>query len=274
MSLFSAAPAFALDVFRIAFGMVLTVDFVQFWRRATMVVGREAIIDHDTFIARRDRTWTLFQYEVATHASAVHAIYAVGVVASVLLTLGLFTKVALLVAYVVLVSTINRNPQLTNSGHALAALLGFYCLFSPVGASLSLDERLFPALARLDAGWAWAVWIARAQITFMYLASVRQKLRHRDWRNGTLVYKVTSCGVQRTALPMPSSFAIVGVSRALTYGVLAAEIVLPLLLWNHAAAPYAIVGLAAMHLSMSAFLHVGTFPLYAIAGALLFLPAR
>lgn len=273
MSAFSTSPVAALDVFRIAFGLVLTIDFVQFWRRSTMAVGREAIVDHDTFLARRDRTWTVFQYELATQAVAVHAIYAVAVVASVLLTVGLATKPALVVAYVVLISTINRNPPLANSGHALAALLAFYCLFSPVGASLSLDARTFPALARLDVGWAWAVWIARAQITFMYLASVRQKLRHEDWRNGSLVYKVTSCGVQRTALPMPSAFAIVAVSKALTYGVLAAEIVLPLLLWNRGAAPYAIVGLAAMHLSMSAFLNVGTFPLYAIAGALLFVPA-
>lgn len=271
-TLLSTNPIWALEVFRIAFALVLATDFVSFWRRADMMVGPDALVDHETFLGRADRSWTLFQYDFANRRLALHATYAIATVASVLLALGLATKPALLVAYVVLVSTIHRSPQLTNSGHSLAALLCLYCLFSPIGASVSLDARAFPALARLDFGWAWALWIARAQMTAMYLASVWQKLRHKDWREGSLIYKVTSCGVQRTSLPMPSAFAIVGVSKALTYGVLAAEVLLPVLLWIPATAPYAIVGLAAMHLSMSAFLHVGTFPLYAIAGALLFLP--
>lgn len=103
-------------------------------------------------------------------------------------------------------------------------------------------------------------------------ASVYQKLQHKDWREGTLVYKVTSYGLQRTSLPMPRAFAILAVSMTLTYSVLVAEAVLPVLLWFDSTAGFAIVALAVLHLGMSAYLNVGTFPFYAIAGTLLFLP--
>jgi hypothetical protein len=260
----------ALDVFRIAFGAVLLFDLIGFWRMASMIVGPDGTIRRETFLALPNRSWTLFQYEFS-RGPVLHAIYALGAASAVLLIVGAATKIALLICLLVLGSTINRNRAFSNSGHALAAILMFFCLFSPIGASLSVDSSA-PFLAKLDVGWRWGMLACQLQLTLMYWASVYQKLQHKDWRDGTMIYQVTSYGLQRTSLPMPRSFGVLAVSKLATYSVLAAEIVLPLMLWSAPTAPFAIAALAALHLSMSLYLNVGTFPFYAIAATLLFLP--
>lgn len=268
--LFSHHAGPALELFRIALGLTLLWDFLQFWRFSGMNVGPSAILDLDTFRALPRRSWTLFQYEPVARF-AIPWIYLLGSLASICLAIGFFTKIALLVCLLILNSSINRNRQWFNGGHALAAILLFLAAFSPIGASLSADSSS-PRLSSMNFGWSWAVLACKCQLTLMYLASVSQKLRHKDWREGLLVYKVTSHGVQRTSVPMPRAFSILFVSRLLTYAVLAAELVLPILLWLDATALLAIVALAAMHLSFSLLLNVGTFPCYVIASLLLFLP--
>ena len=234
-----------------------------------MMVGPDAIVDLETFTAQAGRTWTLFRYETLARRPAI--VFASAMLAAIALALGLATKLALVVCFVIWTSILNRNKQLTNSGHALAAILMWFCLFSPIGATMSLDSH-FPWLQRFDVGWSWGFRMCQCQITIMYLLSACQKLLHKDWRAGLIAYKVTSLGFQRTRVPMPRVFAILAVSKALTYSVLAAEVVLPILLWFETSASFAIVALAAMHLGMSAFLDVGTFSFYAIAGTMLFLP--
>src|SRR5207245_527144 len=160
--------------------------------------------------------------------------FVVTLASSACLVLGYRTRLAALLVFVGLLSFQRRDPYAFDSGDDLLRIIALYLVLSAAGASLSLDslrrarERFweFPARAR------WPVRLLQVQLSVIYLATVWAKTRGTSWNDGSAVSYALRLK-DLTRFPVPSGLTTsVLVSNVMTYGTLAIELSLGVLVWN------------------------------------------
>jgi hypothetical protein len=202
------------------------------------------------------------------------ALFVVLLVASLCVVLGLFTRLACVLVFVGIASFERRNPFVFNSGDGLMRVLALYLALAPAGAALSLD-RLRTARAAvwefpLRAPWAWR--LLQVQFSILYLAAVWAKARGQSWGDGTAVsYALRVGDVQRFAAPHFISESLI-VSNLLTYGTLALELALAVLVWNRVLRPWVLGAGVLLHLGIELTIRVGFFSLALLVLYLVWLP--
>ena len=72
----------------------------------------------------------------------IAAIFWIAIGSAVLLTIGLFTRASSILVFVCLNSIQQRNLYITHGGDTFLRLAGFFLIFAPAGAALSLDRLL------------------------------------------------------------------------------------------------------------------------------------
>jgi hypothetical protein len=110
------------------------------------------------------------------------------------------------------------------------------------------------------------------QLSILYLAAVWAKVRGPTWNDGTAIsYAVRVGDLKR--LPVPYFVAHTAtISNLLTYGALAIELGLAVLVWNRRLRPW-VLGLGvALHLGIDWSIRVGFFTLAVLVLFLAFLP--
>ncbi len=220
--------------------------------------------------------WTWSLLEVFSSDVALVALFGVLVVAAACVLVGYHTRLASLVAFVLLVSFERRNPVVLNAADILLRLIALYLALAPAGAALSVDrwrrhrDRFWEFPARAP----WALRLVQLQVSALYLFTVWLKLQGETWSQGTAVsYSLRVTEVARFDLPSwIDSSALV--SNVATYGTLAIEAALALLIWNRRARPWVIAAGVALHLSVLATIVVGLFSVTVFVGYLAFTPAE
>lgn len=209
--------------------------------------------------------------------AALVVVYLALLAGSILLTAGLFTRLAAAVVFLALLAFARRNSLVFNSGDGLLRNLAFFLALAPAGASLSLD-RLRRARDRF---WEfperapWALRLIQIQVSILYLSTVWQKVRGINWNDGTAVsYALRIEDLERFPLPW-QVINSVQIANLATFGTLAAELSLGILIWNRVLRPY-VIGLGVgMHLSIDYSIRVGFFSYAILASYLAFLsPSR
>ncbi|MEA2299390.1 MAG: hypothetical protein QOF77_2326 [Solirubrobacteraceae bacterium] len=194
---------------------------------------------------------------------AVVAVYAALLAGSLALAAGWWTRLAAAVVFVGLLSLERRDPWVFNGGDGLLRLVAFYLMLAPAGAALSLDRRrrhpqdfwAFPARA------PWALRLMQIQLSVVYLAGVWDKVQGASWNNGTAVsyaLRVTDIAGLPTPAFLSHSPAVVNL---LTFGTLATELALGILVWSRRARPWVLLVGVALHLSIGWAIRVGFFGL-------------
>jgi hypothetical protein len=130
--------------------------------------------------------------------------------------------------------------------------MAFYLMLVPTGAALSLDRwrRARDRFWEFPARAPWALRLIQIQISVVYVTSVWSKMQGDTWNSGTAVYY--AIGVQDVQrFPVPS-FVLhnVLIINLLTYGTLALEASIAVLVWNKKARPYVLLMGVALHLAM------------------------
>lgn len=204
---------------------------------------------------------------------AVALLFAALLLAAVCMTLGFQTRLASVIVFLGLLSFERRSPLVFNAGDQLLRILAFYMMLAPSGSALSLDRRLnggrlleFPARA------PWALRLMQLQLSFVYIGAVWAKVQGTTWNDGTAVsYALRLTDLQR--LPVPSFVThSVTLSALLTYGTLATELSLGLLVWNRRLRPWVLGSGVLLHLGIDWSLRVGFFTLALFVMYLAFLP--
>ncbi|MGI9120474.1 MAG: HTTM domain-containing protein [Acidimicrobiales bacterium] len=269
---FAPTPTSTLAVVRIAYGAVLlawtlslSFDLTAFFSTSGVVPDRP----------RPPWTWSLF--DLFPSDGAVLVVFGLLVAAAVCLLVGYRTRLAALVAMVCLLSFQARNPYALNSGDILLRVIGFYLVFAPAGAALSVDRwRLAPR----SPWWAfperapWALRLIQLQLSAMYGFAVWAKLRGTTWNEGTAVsYALRLQDLVRIPVP-PSITQSLAISNALTFGTLATEVALTTLVWNRRARPWVLALGVVMHVLIDLTITVGFFSFAVFVGYLAFVPAE
>jgi vitamin K-dependent gamma-carboxylase-like protein len=263
----------SLAVFRIAFGLV-----VFFWSLSLLpelfpFYTKGGILPKQPhFTGDLRAAWGLLG--IFPSKTVVVIVFVALMVASICLILGLFSQLAAVVVFVALLSFQRRNPFVVNSGDVLMRLLALYLIFAPTSAGLSIGRFLrnrkefwsFPARP------AWPIRMLQIQFSVVYLFAVWSKVRGITWNNGTAVsYALRITDLERFPVPAFVTHSPL-ISNVLTFGTLALELSLAILVWNRALRPWVLLAGLSLHLGIEYAIRIGFFSLTIISLYLIWVP--
>jgi hypothetical protein len=206
--------------------------------------------------------------------AAVLLFYFLLLVGTIALLAGFRARLAALVVFVCLISFGRRDPWVLNSGDLLVQVLAFYMLFMPSGTALSVDRWLgepgrfweFPARA------IWPLRLLQVQVSILYLAAVWAKVRGVTWNDGTAVsYAFRIDDIARFPVPGFVTDSLVLVNL-LTYGTLAVELSIGILVWNRVLRPWVLLLGVGLHLGIDYAVRVGFFSYAVLVAYIAFVP--
>jgi hypothetical protein len=264
----STAP---VEVLRIAFGVVVTVWMFSLVPVLGPFFGRGGVIPPRELPFGG---WTMFT--LVQGSPLIWVLWLAGVLGAVALTVGFRTRLAALVVFVVVMSVVRSAPLAFNAGDGLLRLVALYVLLMPAGSAASVDRWradpehvwTFPRRA------PWALRLAQIQISVIYISTVWEKAAGARWRDGTAVSYAVRIG-ELSRLPVPSFVTDSPLLAELaTFGTLAAELAIGILVWNRAARPWVLALGVLLHLSIELTLAVGFFSVTIVTLYLAFLPPR
>lgn len=247
---FEPVPTSTLAALRIGVGVLAALSAVTLWP------------DLDVFFGA---TWL--------GAAAARALAAVLFCAAAFLVVGYRTRVAAVVVLACLIVLASVNPFIFNSGDDLLRYLALFVALSPAGAALSVDcLRREGTVWRFPPRPVWPLRLVQLQVTLMYVAAVGHKLRGTTWLAGTAAsYPVRIPDMVRFTLPSAVAGSV-PVAHVLTWGTLAIEAAIPVLVWNRRTRPW-VLGLGVvLHLGIDLTLRAGLFSWVVLVSYLAFVP--
>lgn len=258
-----------LALLRIAIGLALLTDqLFQHLPYFTYLYGPEGVAPAGLYDAGALRNWNwTMAWFYTDDPLVVGVVFAVWVGATAALIIGMRTRWAALLAWLLGMAFLNRHRLSANEGDELRQLALFLLIFTPCAEALSWDARREPQLGLGRAQSPWGVRLFQLQLCTVYTATGLAKLRDgwdSTWLAGTsLHYVFNDVGRNRWSyldLPLP-----LWVTASLTYATLVFEVFfVPLVLWRKTRLPTLVVGVL-FHLGIYAVVEVGWFSFYSIA---------
>jgi hypothetical protein len=193
--------------------------------------------------------------------------------AAICLILGVGSRLASIVIWLGVLAFTVRNPYITNSGDGYLRVVAFYLILTPTGASLSLRRWL----VERDRFWEfprrsmWGLRLLQVQVSLVYLTAVFDKVSSGPlWNNGTALSYITRIAdVNRFPSPTLATNSL-PINLA-TYGTLAIELSLGVLIWNKRLRPWIVLLGVCLHLGIEYSIRVGFFSMVAIIALLSFI---
>lgn len=267
---FASGQTSAFALFRVAFGAVVLAWTLSLAPSLYSLLGSEGVVpDHPD---PGTGGWSLLQ--ISDSDVLVTALYLLLLVGSLFLVVGFRTRLAAVLVFVCLVTFGRRNPWMLNSGDLLITVLAFYVMLMPSGEALSVDRWLrtrrgfweFPARS------LWPLRLVQVQVSILYVAAVWEKVRGTTWNDGTAVsYAFRLEDLERFPVPdfVTDSLLLVNL---MTYGTLAVELALGILVWNRVLRPWVLLAGVGLHLGIDFATRVGFFSYAVLVAYIAFLP--
>jgi hypothetical protein len=217
-------------------------------------------------------SWGLLQLD--SGPAAVTALYLLLLVGALCLLVGFKTRLAAVVVFVCLVSFARRDPWVLNSGDLLVIVLAFYLMLAPSGAALSVDRWLAarPRFWEFPRRSLWPLRLIQVQVSLLYFFAVWAKVRGETWNDGTAVsYAFRIEDLERFPVPAFVTDSLLLVNL-MTYGTLAVELAVAILVWNGRLRPWVLLLGVLLHLGIDYAVRVGFFSYAALVAYIAFLP--
>jgi len=183
-----------LALMRIGVGVIVTWMLLERIAVAEAVLSDEGWLPSDAAEALMD-PWHWSIFHTIDQPMAIAALLLVGGACALLFTVGLFTRWAGFVAFVILASTHVRNPAVLYGADSVARIWLFYLLLMPCGRAWSIDAirdriraggrafRAKPALME-----SWPVRLLQFQVALIYLTTGVSKFYGSDYHEGTALW--------------------------------------------------------------------------------------
>lgn len=266
-----------LGLFRIGYGILL---FNWIWQ----LLPNLAQLFTDEGMLPRTLLFAGFPGRVNLLAAAgtwwpVFLFWLAGLVVALMLTVGYRTRLACILAFVVVSGFEWRNPFILDGSDFVFRLVPFWLIFTAAGGRYSVDAAIRRVRGDPPSGFgpALPVRILELQIAWIYLAAGIEKTAGTTWWDGTAAYY---------ALQLKHTFGRAWVEplvfnpifqRLVSWGTLASELLFLALAFSpilhRQARLLAIVGAAMLHAGIILMMNVGNFPTIMLATLIPFLPA-
>lgn len=271
---FEPQPTSTLALVRIAFGVLMVGWTLSLLPDLAAMFGSDGFLPEQpgvTYVGRHG-VWGLLDL-FPGHAALV-ALFVVTLAASVCLTVGYRTRLAAVLVFVALMSFERRNPFVFDSGDALIRIIALCLALAPAGVALSLDRLRWAreAFWEFPSRTQWALRLMQVQLSVLYLGTVWAKAQGTAWNDGTAVsYALRVRDITR--FPVPDAIINLELlANMMTYGTLAIEFALGVLVWNRRARPW-VLGLGvALHLGIEYSIRAGFFTFAMFVLYLAFVP--
>jgi hypothetical protein len=266
----------ALALFRIGLGVVLLSDVLK---RAVALEAHytdAGILPRASLAAIRPGPGIFRAYLLSGDLWVQALLFAVAGVLALAVVAGLKTRLATLLSLWLLVSVQARNPLVCHTGDSLLAVLTFWALFLPLGATASVDRILSGAVPPRRVCSFGSAGLLLQIVTF-YLGAGLLKLQHEIWTTGRAVDLFLGIDMYTNRVGAWASGHLFGLGPLLTYGTLAVECVGPFVLLLSFGRPYVrtatVLAFVVFHLGIQLTIHIGLFEILSIVAVSVFLPA-
>jgi hypothetical protein len=277
---YASADPRSLGLFRIALAALLFVDVARRWPDVEAHYANTGWLSNHYMLFRPMSDHLFSVYLAFSTPGEVKTLMLIQLLICVLFALGWHTRIMHVLSAILIVSINSRNIMLENGGWVVLTLLTVWTMFLPLGRRFSVDALLASLKARRETSVAalndrtepardtapvisLAVAALIAQWVVIYYFNVVHK-QGREWRDGTAVYYFFQQDRMVTALgAWLRDYLPVGAFRFMTYGALAMESAIALLLALPFRTPLARMLAWALcislHLSIDAVVQLGPF---------------
>jgi len=206
----------------------------------------------------------------------IGALFWFALTSALFLTFGLFTRINSVFVFLCLTSIQQRNLYILHGGDTFLRLAGFFLIFAPAGAALSLDRRIRIWRGKeshtLQLQSPWAQRMIQLQLSLVYLSAFLIKLKGAPWVQGTALFYIYHLDEFRR-FPLPSWFFRPTVLKLGTWSALLLECSLGVLIWVRKLRYY-VLGLGLLfHLWLDYSLNIPLFQWDILSAYVLFVDA-
>ena len=263
----------SLAVFRVIAGVLIVVDILLRLRNFRFFYTDDGVMPVE--VARGlVPEYAVSVFFLSGDPTITLLLFAIHFVVAIQLILGYYTRFAIVVSFLFVVSVDYRNPIVTSYADVIFRHMLFWAMFMPLGARYSIDALRAdgPALKQYT---GLAGMFALLQMMFMYLSNGSHKIPSREaWLSGETM--TTLLHYDRVAFLLSEYIRefplFVQFSGALWYSMMLGS---PLLLLFTGRGRYLLASLyAGGHLFLAVTVRIGAFPYAAIMGLMLFFQSR
>ncbi len=164
----------------------------------------------------------------------IEALFWISLAPAILLTIGFLTRLNSVLVFICLASIQHRNPYITHGGDTFLRLAGFFLIFAPAGAALSVDRliriRRRKEPATLQPQSPWAQRMIQLQLALLYFVAFLLKVKGVPWVQGTALFYVYHLD-ELKRFPLPFWFLRPMVLKLGSWSALVLEFSLGVLVW-------------------------------------------
>lgn len=263
-----------MAVFRILYGACVTATLVLLHSEWLDWYGVHSWVTLST-MTRVEPGVRLNLFTVMPRSDAwVTAFFWIFLCFAVSLTAGLWARLSSIVVFVCLASMQQRNLYILHGGDVFLRVTGFFLMFAPAGAALSLD-RLIRVRRKLEGveippKAPWAQRMIQFELALLYFASFLWKIKGAPWLNGTALFYVFHIhAIQR--FPLPAWVQYPWILKLATWYTLVLEFCLGVLIWFRPFRyPLLLLGLT-FHLCLEYSLNIPMFQWDVLSAYVLFI---
>ncbi|AFY02554.1 HTTM domain-containing protein [Bdellovibrio bacteriovorus] len=231
--LFKPQPVYSVALMRIGLGLILLFNWLMLYADLDILFGPDGMVSLQTAQQYGNPfRYSLFDYMPNT-SKVTHTLAFINLLAVLAMTFGAWTRTAIFVAFVTLISFHHRNGFVMNSADSVLRNFLFLLMFTPCGDAFAIDRwrlRLKGQAPEVPAEKApWALRMIQIQFCVIYLATVMFKIKGDRWVDGTAVYIATRLDdFVRFELPLLNNMIFI---KYLTWSTLLVEFALGTLVW-------------------------------------------
>ena len=205
---------------------------------------------------------------------AINALFVVFVLAAACLTVGFCTRASSIVVYLCLTSIDQRNLFILHGGDTFLRVSGFFLIFAPAGAALSVDRwlrlRRAQETAELRLRLPWAQRMIQLELAFLYLISFWWKMKGGAWTEGSALYFIFHLD-EFQRFPIPQFLLRPAILRIGSWAALALEFLLGTGIWIKKFRYPLLVAGVLFHLSLEYAINVPLFQWDVLSAYVLFI---
>jgi hypothetical protein len=153
---------------------------------------------------------------------------------AILLAVGFLTRLNSVIVFLCLASIQQRNLYITHGGDTFLRVAGFFLIFAPAGAALSVDRliRIWRGKEgpNIEPRQPWAQRMIQLELALLYFATFCWKVKGAPWLQGTAMFYIYHLD-EFKRFPVPSWLLHPMMLKLESWAVLCLEFSLGVLIW-------------------------------------------
>jgi uncharacterized membrane protein YphA (DoxX/SURF4 family) len=231
---FEPTSTATMGIYRIFFGVVVFISTLGKLPYRNLFYGDSGIVSYSTISHFfPGNAFLYFRWVPGTDPGLLFYFLAI-LLACVLLTFGVFTRLSSIAVFLGIISLSNRNFFVDNAGDDFMRINALILMFSQAGAAYSFDRWL--RVKRGKEGSAlplkspWAQRLLQLQLAYLYLDTFFLKLSGPGWQDGTALYYALHY-VELQRFTFKYLFYYLWQIKLMTWGTLVIEFSGAILIW-------------------------------------------